>query len=334
MFKYLLRRLFMMIPTLFGITLVSFLIINMAPGGPVEQRIQELTMEGAARGGSGVPVEVVEALNRQYGFDKPVLERYQIWLGRLSHFDFGTSFRFEEPVTQVIVSKLPTSILFGVATFLLVYLVSIPLGVMKAVNQGSSFDWISSLFLFVGYAIPPLILGILLLVFIAGSSGLDWFPLQGMHSDNFSELGIWAKVMDQLRHMVLPLVCYLAGAFTFQTLLMKNAMLEVLQLEYVRTARAKGLSPAHVHLKHALRNALIPMVTGMNFVLKGYFAHSVLIERIFNIDGMGQLGFTAVGSRDYNVLMGLIFVQSVLFMFGRLVTDILYAFVDPRIELT
>ena len=338
MLAYIFRRTLMMIPTLLGITVFSFIIINLTPGSPVEQKLQEIrmgaAMSGGAGGGAGATVsqETIDALNKQYGFDKPLYQRYFIWLGNIARLDFGDSFKYEEPVTGLIFSKFPVSMMFGFISFILTYLICIPLGVLKAIRNGSKFDRVTSFLLFVTYSVPPLMLGILLLVFFAGASYFDWFPINGIMSDNYSELSTFGKFFDRLHHMVLPLICYMIGGFTFLTIMMKSSMLDVVQLDYVRTAKAKGLGNKAVYMKHALRNALIPIVTGMSGILSLFFTGSILIEMIFNIDGMGLLGFTAVGSRDYNVLMGLIFIQSILFLMGRLLTDILYVMVDPRID--
>ena len=337
----------MLIPTLFGITIISFIIINLAPGSPVEQKLQAIRMGGAMGGGgsgasagaggggrgeSGVSEEVVEALKKQYGFDKPLLVRYGIWLKNISKLDFGDSFKYEEPVTQLVMSKFPVSAMFGVTSFILVYLVCIPLGVIKAVRNGSKFDRATTFMLFIFYSIPPMMLGILLLTFFAGASYLDIFPIGGIHADNYEDLSFWGQIWDRIHHAILPLVCYMIGSFTLLTMLMKNSMLDIVKLDYVRTAKAKGLADKAVYMKHALRNALIPIVTGMSGILSLFFAGSILLETIFSLDGMGLLAFTAVQARDYNVLMGLIFIQSMLFLLGRLLTDILYVVVDPRID--
>lgn len=343
MFTYILRRIVMMIPTLLGITILSFLIINLTPGSPVEQKLQQIRLGGAmgggggstgggSRGESGVSQEVIDALNKQYGFDKPLIVRYGIWLKNLAVLDFGDSFKYEEPVTDLIIRRIPISLSFGLTSFVLVYLICIPLGVFKAIRNGSNFDRISSFLLFVAYSIPSLMLGILLLVFFAGASYLNWFPISGLISDNYSELSAMGKLWDRIYHMILPLTCYMFGSFTYLTMLMKSSMLDVVKLDYVRTAKAKGLNDKMVYMKHALRNALIPIVTGMSGILTIFFTGSLFIETIFNIDGMGLLGITAVNSRDYNVLMGLIFFQSLLFLLGRLLADILYVIVDPRID--
>lgn len=329
-----------MVPTLFGITIVSFIIINLAPGSPVEQRLQAIRFGGggseSGHGGqqTGVSQEVIDALNRQYGFDKPLHLRYLQWLKNIARLDFGQSFKYEEPVTQLIVSKFPVSLTFGLVSFFLTYLICIPLGVYKAIRDGSLFDRVSTITLFAAYSIPSIILGILLLVFFAGASYFDWFPIGGMISDQYSELSTWGKFIDRAHHMALPLLCYMVGGFTYLTFMMKNSLLDVIKLDYVRTARAKGLSEKTVYMKHALRNALIPIITGMSGILGIFFTGSILIETIFNLDGMGLLSFTAVSARDYNVLMGLIFFQAVLFQMGRLLTDLLYVVVDPRIDFS
>lgn len=341
MFVYILRRLFMMIPTLFGITVLSFIIINLAPGSPVEQKLQQIRMGGAMGGGgshfggdTGVSQEVIDALNKQYGFDKPIHIRYFIWLKNIATLDFGESFKYEMPVTELIMNKFPVSITFGVVSFILTYLVCIPLGVLKAIRDGSYFDRATSILLYITYSIPPVMLGILLLVFFAGASYFDWFPIRGIQSDNYYDLSLWGRLLDRVHHMALPLTCYVIGNFTLLTLLMKNSMLDVIKLDYVRTAKAKGLSDKVVYMKHALRNALIPIVTGMSGIFAIFFAGSILIETVFNLDGIGLLSLTSANARDYNVLMGLIFFQSILLLVGRLVTDILYVVVDPRIDFS
>lgn len=336
----------MMIPTLFGITILSFVIINLAPGSPVEQKLQQIRMGGAmssgsgtgagggARSESGVSEEVLEALKKQYGFDKPLLVRYGIWIKNISTLDFGDSFKYEEPVIRLIISKFPVSIMFGITSFILTYLICIPLGVWKAIRNGSPFDRSTSFVLFVMYSIPPLMLGILLLTFFASSSHFDLFPIGGLYSDNYDELTLSGRIWDRIHHAILPLVCYMIGSFTFLTMLMKNSLLDVIKMDYVRTAKAKGLSDKVVYMKHALRNALIPIVTGMSGILGLFFSGSIIIENLFGLDGMGLLSLTAANSRDYNVLMGLIFIQSLLFLASRLLTDILYVIVDPRIDFS
>jgi microcin C transport system permease protein len=344
MLAYLIRRLLAIVPTLLGITLISFAIINLAPGGPIEQRLQQLRFGGAGMGEGGgggsfgqrtnqaVNQQVIDALKKQYGFDKPVHERYFIWLRNLAHLDFGQSFTYEEPAMDVIVRKLPVSITFGVTSFILAYLVCIPLGVLKAMRHGESFDTVSSALLFVAYSIPPFMLAILLIVLFGGGSFLDWFPIAGVVSDNYDDLGFFAKIADRVSHAALPLICYLIGQFTTLTLLMKNSMLEEVSRDYVRTARSKGLGERKVIFKHVLRNALIPIATGFGSILSVFFAGSLLIETIFSLDGMGLLGYQSILSRDYNVIMGLLVIESFLFLAGNILSDLLYVMIDPRID--
>ena len=337
MATYILRRLFLMIPTLFGITLVVFMIINLAPGSPIEQQIQAMKFSGSADGNSnagkaGVSKEIIEALKKQYGFDKPVHERYFLWLKNIVTWDFGESFTYEEEVTEVIVSKFPVSLQFGIISLILSYLISIPLGVYKAIKDGSGFDFTSSLLLFGAYAIPGFMLGIFLIVFLAGGSFLDIFPIGGLYSDFYDEMDFWERVVDRIYHFVLPTICYTIGSFTTLTFLMKNSLMEEIRKDYVRTAKAKGLSDKVVYLKHALRNALIPIVTGIGGFLGVFFAGSLLLEKVFQLDGIGLLGFSSILARDYNVIMGLVFIQSLLMLVGNLISDICYTIVDPRID--
>jgi microcin C transport system permease protein len=344
-FKYLVRRILMMIPTLLGITLLSFLIINLAPGSPIEQRLQALRMGGTnmdgmsgsgadSRGGTGVTTELIEALNKQYGFDKPVHIRYFMWLKNVVTLNFGDSFKFEEPVMDVIASRFPVSLQFGVISLILVYLVCIPLGILKAVKNGSLFDTASSFVLFVAYSVPSLMLGILLMVFFAGGSYYNWFPNAGIMSDNYADLTVWGQILDRAHHFVLPLICYMVNSFTVLTFMMKNSLLEEIKLDYIRTARAKGLDERAVVFKHALRNALIPLVTGIGSFLGVFLAGSLIIENIYSLEGIGRLGFVAAMERDYNVLMALIFISSVVSLLGRLISDMLYTVVDPRIDFS
>lgn len=325
-----------MIPTLFGISLFCFLIINMAPGGPIERVIQQMKFAGAAGGGGGSQVgisdEVVEALKKQYGFDKPILVRYGIWVKNMATFDFGDSFTYQEPVVDVVFQRFPVSLQFGLISLFLVYLVCIPLGILKAVRDGSAFDNMTSMTLFVMYSIPTVMMAILLIVFFAGSSFLDWFPIGELYSDDYETKGFFGKVLDRAHHFILPLICYMIHSFSALTFLMKNSFLDQVKLDYVRTARAKGLDEGTVLYKHTLRNALIPIVTGLNSFLLVMFNGSIIIEQIFQLDGIGLLTFRAVLDGDYNVLMALIFIPAVLLLVGRLLTDIAYTFVDPRID--
>ncbi len=334
-----------MIPTFVGITLVSFLVINLAPGGPIEQKIQAMRFGGAAAEGgssmgsggrsqqtSGLNEEVLQALKKQYGFDQPVHIRYWIWLKNLSHLDFGQSFTYEEPVIDVIASKFPVSLQFGIASLILTYLVCIPLGMAKAIRAGGVFDAISGLVLYVAYSVPPLVLGIFLIVFFAGGRHLNWFPIGMLYSDAYDSLGFFGKVGDRIHHFVLPLTCYMIGGFTELSMLMRNSMLEVIRQDYVRTARAKGLNENVVLYKHAMRNALIPIATGIGGFFRVFLAGSLIVETVFQLDGIGLLSYKSILARDYNVIMGLIFLSSVILMLGRLFSDIVYVMVDPRID--
>ncbi|WP_413559596.1 ABC transporter permease subunit [Bdellovibrio sp. HCB209] len=342
MFVYLIRRLLLMIPTFFGITVVTFVLINLAPGSPIEQKLQAIRFGAGAAGGGGgassvsgrgdtaVNEEVIEALKKQYGFDKPIHVRYLIWLKNISRLDFGESFTYQEPVINVIKSKLPVSLTFGLFTLLLTYIVCIPLGVRKAITAGTGFDKISTIFLNLTYAIPPLILGILLIVVFAGRFNL--FPLGGLQSDDYESLTTWGRFIDRAHHMVLPLICYTIGGFTELSILMRNSMLDVVKSDFVRTARAKGLSEKVVIYKHALRNALIPIATGLGGFLGVFLAGSLVIEQMFNLDGMGLLGYQSVMARDYNVIMGITFISAMLMMVGRILSDVIYVLIDPRID--
>lgn len=342
MFKYILKRIFMMIPTFIGITLVSFLIINAAPGGPVEQRLKEIRFGNTAGGEAsstsnsntnyGVSKEVIAALKKQYGFDKAIHIRYFIWLKNIATLDFGESFSYEEPVIDVIISKLPVSMQFGIISLILTYLVSIPLGIRMAVKEGTAFDFVASGSLFVLYSVPAVMLGVLLLIFFAGGSFLNWFPLGDLYSDQYADLSFFGKIKDRVHHFILPLICYMIGGFTVLSLLMKNSLLGELKKDYVRTARAKGLDEQKVVYKHALRNALIPVVTGIGGFIGVFFAGSLIIEQIFNLDGIGLLGFKATLDRDYNVIMALLFITSCVTLLGRLISDIIYVIVDPRMN--
>ncbi len=342
MFNYILRRLLIMIPTLIGVTLVTFVLINLAPGSPIEQKIQQMKFGGGSQhsdsGGGGsskssaVSEEVIEALKKQYGFDKPMHVRYWIWLTNIVKLDFGESFTYEEPVIDVITSKFPVSLQFGVISLLMSYIVSIILGVVKAVKHGGKFDYITSFMLFIMYSIPGFMLAILLIVYFAGGGFFDWFPIGELYSDGYADMTFWQQIVDRVHHFILPLICYMIGSFTVLTMLMKNSLLDEVKKDYIRTARAKGVSEKVVYLKHALRNALIPIVTGIGGFLSIFFAGSLLLETIFQLDGMGLLGYKSILQRDYNVIMGLLFIQSLLMLVGNILSDIAYVLVDPRID--
>lgn len=335
MFIYVLRRILLAIPTFLGITLITFLIINAAPGGPIEQKLQKIRMGGGGDGGgrsSQISQEILDSLAKQYGFDKPVHERYFIWLKNISRLEFGESFAYQEPVIDVISQKFPVSLSFGIASLILTYLVCIPLGVKKAITAGSMFDHVSGIILYALYSIPPLVMGIVLIVWLAGGSHFDIFPLGNLTSDNYDTLTTGGKIWDRVYHFILPLTCYMLGNFTEVTMLVRNSMLDVIKSDYVRTARSKGLTDNWVYYKHALRNALIPVATGLGGFLRVFLAGSLVIERIFNLDGIGLLSYQSILARDYNVIMGITFISAMLLLVGNILSDIIYVLVDPRID--
>lgn len=336
---YFLRRLLLMIPTFVGITMVSFVIMHFVPGGPIERQIMAYKMAMAQDGGGSlgqfgteISPEAVEEMKKFYGFDKPVHIRYGLWLWNVVRLDLGTSYLYQDPVWDVIRSRFPISIFLGLTGFLLSYLVCIPLGVFKAIRHGSRFDFASSALVFLGYAVPGWALGTVLLVLFGGGSFWSLFPLGGFRPEGWEYLPLWQKITSQLHHMFLPVVCYMMGSFATQTILTKNSLMENLGQDYVRTAFAKGLSERRVIFLHALRNSLIPLVTGLGHVISIVLAGSFLIERVFNIDGMGYLGYTAILQRDYPVALGILVISSVLMLVGNILSDIIYALVDPRIR--
>jgi microcin C transport system permease protein len=341
LWSYILKRLLLLIPTFIGITIICFAIFQAAPGGPIESYIANMKFAGqgtpsvsSSQSGGQVSAtaEVIEELKKKYGFDKPLHERYLIWLGNVARLDFGYSYTFGQPVTQLIASKLPVSIRFGIASFLLAYLICIPLGIYKAQRDGSLFDAGSSFVVFLMYSIPPYMLGIMLIFFFAGGSFYDWFPLGGIQTLDSESWPFWDRVKDQLWHMVLPLACFTVTSFARMTLLMKNSIIEEIEKDYIRTARAKGLTERVVIWKHALRNSLIPLTTDIGELITIFFTSNLLIERIFNLDGFGKLFFDAALSRDYPLMMGSVFIGTALALVARLISDIAYVLVDPRID--
>ena len=338
MTAYFIRRFLLIIPTFLGITVAVFVIMQFVPGGPVERRIMQIQMSASqgglagARGAAALPAEAIEQIRAYYGFDKPIHTRYVQWLWKVLHLDLGTSYIYQDPVWDVIRSRFPVSIFLGLTGFLLSYLICIPLGVIKAVRHGSNFDVISSALVFMGYSVPGWALGTALLVLFGGGSFWSLFPLGGFRPDNWEYLSLWGKITGQLHHMFLPVVCYMIGSFATLTILSKNSLMENLGQDYVRTAFAKGLNERRVIFKHALRNSLIPLVTGLGNVISLILAGSFLIERVFNIDGMGYLGYTSVLQRDYPVALGILVISSMLMLIGNILSDIIYAVVDPRIR--
>ena len=342
MLSYIVKRLLLMVPTLLGVLLVTFAVIQFVPGGPVEQMVSQLQGrdsggEGAAasgagyRGRQGVDAKRIEEIRTLYGFDKPAPERFMQMLGQFARFDLGSSFFYPKTVWQLVREKLPVSISLGLWTFLLSYLVSIPLGIAKAVRAGTRFDTWTSLLVLVGYAIPGFVLGVALLVVFGGQ--LQWFPLRGLTSGNWETLSWGAKVTDYLWHITLPVTASVLGAFAVTTILTKNAFLEEIGKQYVLTARAKGLSEGRVLWKHVLRNALIPLVTGFPAAFVGaFFTGSLLIETLFSLDGLGLLSYESVMRRDYPVVLGTLYLFTLIGLFTKLISDLCYLWVDPRVK--
>ena len=324
MLSYILKRLLLMIPTLLGVLLVTFAVTQFVPGGPVEQYLAEAKGRGAGgesggsalsyRGAQGLDNKRLAEIKALYGFDKPAHERFLKMLGDYARFDLGQSFYQRKDVWQLILEKLPVSISLGVWTFFLSYLIAVPLGVAKAVRHGSRFDFLSSLVVLVGYAIPGFVLGVALLVLFGGGSFLQWFPLRGLTSDNFAELSV-------------------PGSFAVITMLTKNSFLEEIRKQYVLTARAKGLDERRVLWRHVMRNAAIPLVTGFPAAFVGaFFTGSLLIETLFSLDGLGLLSYEAVIRRDYPVVLGTLYLFTLIGMVTKLIGDLCYVWVDPRVK--
>ena len=337
---YILRRLLLVIPTLFGIMVVNFTLTQFVPGGPIEQMLLQL-QAAATEGGSGgagtaveIPPESLAALKEHFNLDQPFFVAYGQWLLDLLSFDLGTSYKYNEPVVEVITSRFPISIYFGLLGFFLAYLVCIPLGVAKAVRHGSGLDLLSSLIVFMGYSIPGWALGGVLLVLLGGGSFLDLVPLGGFRSEGWEDFTVWRKITDQAHHTLLPVLAYMVGSFATLTILMKNSLMENLGQDYVRTAFAKGLSERSVVFGHALRNSLIPICTGLGHAIGLIMAGSYLIEKVFNINGIGYLGYTSIVDRDYAVVMGILVINTLLVLIGNILSDILYVLVDPRIRFS
>ncbi|WP_439106712.1 ABC transporter permease [Congregibacter sp.] len=335
---YFLRRLLLIPPTLLGVTIIVFAITRLVPGGPLERAImetQQMSQTGGGQvAGQGMAIsdEQLEALKEYYGFDKPILQSYAEWLGKVVTGDLGSSYRYNEPVWDVIKDRFPVSLYYGVVTLILTYAVCIPLGILKAIRHRTFVDNISSVLIFVGYAIPGYALGSLLILFFAVR--LEWFPMGGFVSFNFDDLSATEKTLDLINHSLLPLICYLVGSFALVTLLLKNHLMDNLAADYIRTAIAKGVSFRKSVTGHAMRNSLIPIATtfGQNITL--LVGGSFLIETIFDIDGFGLLGLSAILDRDYPVVMGVVLLASLLLLIGNIISDILVAMVDPRIRFS
>lgn len=337
--SYFLRRLLLIPPTLFGITIIVFLITRVVPGGPIERAIMEMQSVNVSAGVTGgslgnqsqaLSEEQLQQLKEYYGFDKPAIISYFHWVGNVLRGDLGNSYRYNEPVWNIIRERFPISIFFGVWTLIITYTICIPLGIVKAIKHRTFVDNASSILIFTGYAIPGYVLGALLVVFFAAR--LEWFPMGGFTSIYFDDLGFWGKVKDIAWHAVLPLCSYLIGSFALVTLLMKNHLMDNLAADYIRTAVAKGVPFGKAVTGHALRNSLIPIATtfGQNIIL--LVGGSFLIETIFDINGFGLLGFTAILDRDYPIVMGVLLLSSILLLLGNIISDFLVAMIDPRVR--
>ncbi|MEM7364085.1 MAG: microcin C ABC transporter permease YejB [Pseudomonadota bacterium] len=357
--SYITRRILLIFPTLIGILLVNFVIIQAAPGGPVDQAIAKLmgddvsamaNIGGGSGGGRsaanvdpgsqsnfestrGLDPELVREIEKQFGFDKPAHERFLMMLYDYFRFEFGDSYYQDVPVVDLVVERLPVSLSLGIATLLIVYLVSLPLGITKAVRDGTVFDIWTSVVILVGYAIPAFILAMLLIILFCGGEFFDWFPLRGLISDNHEDLSVLEKIKDRLWHLAMPVTAMVVGSFATLTMLTKNSFLEEINKQYVMTAHAKGLSSRRVLYGHVFRNAMLIVIAGFPTALLGIlFTGGVLIEVIFSLKGIGLLGFEAIMTRDYPIVFGTLFVFTLLGLVTHLISDIIYMLVDPRID--
>ena len=355
---YILRRLLLMIPTIFGIMAISFAVIQFAPGGPVERVIAQLQGQGGDamdrlsgggadagsismdsggsskyRGAQGLDPEFIANLEKQFGFDKPPLERFGLMLWNYARFDFGHSYFRDIDVIDLIKEKLPVSISLGLWLTLISYMISIPLGITKAVRDGSRFDVWTSAVIIVGYAIPSFLFAIMLIVLFAGGSFFDWFPLRGLTSPDFDQMSLWGKITDYIWHMALPVLALVLSAFATTTLLTKNSFLEEIRKQYVTTARAKGLTERQVLYGHVFRNAMLIVIAGFpGAFITAFFTGSLLIETIFSLDGLGLLGYQSVLNRDYPVVFANLFIFSLIGLLVSLLSDLTYTWIDPRID--
>ena len=360
MTAYIARRLLLIIPTLIGIMLLNFVIVQFAPGGPVEQLIAQMRGEavgatermagtqgevqqgqdaggGAAtskyRGAQGLDPEIIKEIERNFGFDKPLHERFVLMLGNYATFDFGDSYFRDQKVIDLLLDKMPVSISLGLWTTLIVYLISIPLGIAKAVRDGSRFDVWSSGLVIVGYAVPGFLFAILLVVVFAGGRFLDWFPLRGLVSEGWELMPWWRQILDYFWHITLPITALVVSGFAGLTMLTKNSFMEQIGQQYVTTARAKGLSQRQVLYGHVFRNAMLIVVAGFpGAFMSILFTGALLVEIIFSLDGLGLLGFEATINRDYPVMFGTLFIFTLLGLVMKLISDLIYVLVDPRID--
>ncbi|MBM5575198.1 ABC transporter permease subunit [Deefgea sp. CFH1-16] len=347
MLHYILKRLLLMIPTLLGVLLVSFVVIQFVPGGPVKQMVYQLKGRGAAEAAGntsvgssssyqaarGLSEEQLSQIKAQYGFDQPAPVRFWQMLKNYATFNLGDSWFRHASVTQLIWDKLPVSMSLGISSLLLTYLIAVPLGVAKALRHGSRFDAVTTVMLMVGYAIPSFVLGVVLLVLFGGGSFWAVFPLRGLTSDDFATMSWSAQVMDFFWHLALPVTALVVAGFASLTMLTKNSFLEEIHQQYVTTARAKGLTERRIFWRHILRNAALPLVVGLpGAIIGAFFTGSLLIETLFSLDGLGLLAYESVIRRDYPVVLGTLYFFTLLGLLGRLLSDIAYVVVDPRVQ--
>lgn len=349
--RYVLRRLLLILPTLFGVMVINFIVVQFAPGGPVEQALAEAAGFGSSStasvssaamgpggesgytGSSGIDPALVARLEKQFGFDKPAHERFFMMIWNYARLDFGTSYFQDRPVIDLVLERLPVSISLGLWSLLMIYSISIPLGIAKAVGDGQRFDVWTSGVVFTAYAIPGFLFAILLIVVFAGGSYFDWFPLRGLTSDNFDDLSVFGKIRDYFWHLALPLTALTIGGFATLTMLTKNSFLEELNKQFVLTARAKGVTERRVLYGHVFRNAMLIVIAGFPAAFVGIlFTGALLIEVIFQLDGIGLLGYEAVVKRDYPILFGTLFSFTLIGLVMQLIGDMVYVFVDPRID--
>lgn len=350
MASYIIRRLIFMVITLLGIILLNFTLVQFMPGGPVEQMMAKLSGKTAGIGGAdsggvsaqtidplrrgqGLPPELLEELEQLYGFDKPVHKRLWVTIKQFATFQFGDSYFRDANVVELIIERLPTTMSLGLTTLILAYLVSIPLGIRKAVQDGSRFDVWTSIAIIIGYATPGFVLGVFLLVLFAGGNFFDWFPLQGLYSENYESLSLWGKITDRIWHLTLPVLSLLVGSFATITMLTKNAFIEEIGKAYVTTARAKGLKENAVLYGHVFRNAMLIVVANFPAAfISAIFTGAILTEIIFGLNGMGLLAFEAAINRDFPLILGLIYIFGLISLLTKLVGDLLYVAIDPRID--
>ena len=346
MHRYIFKRLLLMIPTLLGVLFLTFIVTQFVPGGPIEQltnQLSNINVVGEAssggsnlyRGASGLSEEHIESLKEFYGFDKPFIERFTDLVLNYISFNLGDSYFHHQSVSDLIIEKLPVSISLGLWTFIIIYSICIPLGIKKAVSHGTRFDLFTSTLILVGYAVPGFVLGISLIVLLGGGSFYDVFPTRGIVSDNWNDLSFINKILDYLWHMTLPIISSVIGSFAIMTMLTKNSFIEEINKQYVLTAKSKGLSENAILYKHVFKNALIPILTGFPAqFISAFFTGSILIETIFSLDGIGLLSYESILHRDYPVVLGTLFIFTLLGLIAKLLTDISYVFVDPRIQFS